>query len=198
MSASALFSQYLLPQAAVSLGRLVINVNEPHQDFHDPGLDPKPYIIEQFLNQYDGTNSSTDQSEFASELTSILSSWFSKHAKVSVRVTSDQIKTVYLINTGEWFRNAMKPEATRKWVERTIDEGEDIYLITGYHSLLDARIMEHTGEQRDSGGKLILPVSEALAASGVVIAMGNIVDPGFTASSIRAEGGQREFVAKGE
>lgn len=118
MAPNVLLPQYLLPLAAVSLGRIVLSVEEPLQDYHIPNLDPSPYVTEKVLNQCNGTDGFADQRVFASDLTKILSSWFSKRAKASSYVTSNQIKTVYLNNTGEWLRNAMEPEATRKWAER--------------------------------------------------------------------------------
>ena len=197
MPASVLLAQFLLPQAAVSLGRFVTNIDEPHRDFHDPATDTTPYIAEKLQSQYDSTHSSNDQRTFVSELTRFLSSSFSKRAKASIRITSDQVTTYYLNNTGAWFRDAVQSEQTRKWIERTIDEGEEIYVITGYHTLMNALVAERSRGQRDSSGRLVLPVSAALAASGIVAPIGDISDPGMTASSEHAEDEHREFIAEG-
>jgi len=92
----------------------------------------------------------------------------------------------------------VQSEETRKWIERTIDEGEDIFVVIGYHTILDARIMEQCGGQSTSGGNLVMPVSAALAATGVVVPFGNLADPGLAGSRGRMEDEQRQFVAQGE
>jgi hypothetical protein len=73
-----------------------------------------------------------------------------------------------------------------------VDEGEDIYVVVGYHTIIDARVAAHVG-QLVSGGKLVMPVSAVLAATGVKLA-----DPGLASSGGHTEDQQRQFVAQGE
>jgi hypothetical protein len=87
------------------------------------------------------------------------------------------VKTYYLDNNGQWFRDIVKLEDVRKWIERTIDEGEDIYVVVGYHTVLDAHIAEQSREQKLLGGSLDLPVSSVLLASGVVGPFSDLTDP---------------------
>jgi hypothetical protein len=82
--------------------------------------------------------------------------------KTSIRITTDRVKTYYLDNNGECFRNAVQSEAVRRWVERTIDEGEDIYFVVGYRTIVDARVAAHIGGQVELGGKLVMPVSGSI------------------------------------
>ncbi len=79
-----------------------------------------------------------------------------------------------------------------------MDEGEDTYFVVGYRTIIDARVAAHTGGQLVSGGKLVMPVSAALAATGVVVPIGNLADPGLASSGGRMEDQQRQFVAQGE
>jgi hypothetical protein len=198
MPVSILLTQLFLPQSAVKLGRFVTNVNEPHRDYHDPNTSRNFSIIEKVETDYDGVDTLTNHRNFASELTSFLSSSFSRHAKTSIRIATNQVKTYYLDNNGQWFRNTVQSEDVRMWIEQTIDEGEDIYVVVGYHTILDARITEQSREQRDSGGKVVLPISAAMVATGVVVPFGNIADPGLAGASGRTEDQQRQFVARGE
>jgi hypothetical protein len=198
MPASVLLPQLFLPRSAVNLGRFVINVNEPHQDFHDPASDPTSNITEKVQTHYNNIHRAADHRNFASDLTSFVSSSFSKRANTSISITADEVKTYYLNNTGQWFRDAVQLEPTRKWIERTIDEGEDVYLVVGCHTVLDAQIIEQHGGQSTSGGKLVMPVSAALTATGVVVPMGNINDAGLSGSRGRMEDEQRHFKAQGE
>ncbi|KFZ22972.1 hypothetical protein V502_02551 [Pseudogymnoascus sp. VKM F-4520 (FW-2644)] len=198
MPASVLLPQFFLPLSAVNLGRFVTNVDEPHRDFHDPVCDPNYDITEKVQAKYDSVHRSANHSSFASELTSFLCSSFSKRSKTSIRITANQVKTYYLNNTGQWFRDAVQSEQTRKWIERTIDEGDEIYVVVGYHTVLDARIVEQSGEQRTSGGSLTIPVSTALPSAGVAVLFGGLTDPSLAGSRGRIEDEQRCFVAQGE
>lgn len=67
-----------------------------------------------------------------------------------------------------------------------------------YHTLQDARITENIGTQSSVGGNAVIPVSTALAASGVVIPFGNLVDPSLEGFQGGAEDEQRKFIAPGE
>jgi hypothetical protein len=72
------------------------------------------------------------------------------------------------------------------------------YVVVGYHTLVDVRIMEQSRGQSASGGNIILPVSTALATSGIVVPLGSVADPGLATSRERVEDEQRQFTAQGE
>jgi hypothetical protein len=198
MPRSILLSQFFLPLSAVSLGRFIINFDDPHQDFHDPLCNTTPDITEKIQTQYDSIHHSVNQQKVVSQFTTFLSSSFSKRLKASIRITANQAKTYYLNNAGQWFRDAVQSRETREWIERTIDEGEDIYVIVAYHTLLDARIIEQLGGQSTAGGNLAIPVSTALTAFGVVVPFSNVADPGLGGFRGCIEDEQRQFVAPGE
>jgi hypothetical protein len=79
-----------------------------------------------------------------------------------------------------------------------VDEGEDIYFVVGYRTITDARIAARTGAQDLSGGKLVMPVSAGLAAAGIVVPLGSLVDPGLAGSVGHTDDQQKFFVAQGE
>jgi len=198
MPQSVLLSQFFLPPSAVSLGRFIISFNDPHQDFHDPLGNVSPDVTEKVQTHYDSIHHSVNQQNIASQLTTFLSSSFSKRLKASIWITANQAKTYYLNNAGQWFRDAVKSRETREWIERMIDEGEDIYVVVAYHTLLDAQIIEQLGGQSAVGGNLAIPVSTTLTASGVVIPFTNVADPGFGGFRGRIEDEKRQFIAPGK
>jgi hypothetical protein len=198
MRVSVLLPQFFLPQSAIKLGRFITNIDEPHRDYHDPSPAKGSNIIEKVETHYDSTDTLGAHRNFVSELTSFLSSSISSRTKASIRITANLVKTYYLDNNGQWFRDAVRSEDVRKWIERTIDEGEDIYVVVGYHTVLDACIVEQSREQKGLDGKVVMPISTALATSGVVVPFGDLADPGLAGSSGRAEDQQRQFVAQGE
>lgn len=198
MRSSVLLPQFLLPPSAIQLGRFVTNVDEPHRDY----LDPKPIkdfrVIEKVAKQYDSADSLIAQHKFVSDLTAFLSSTASRRTNASIHINTKEVKTYYLDNNGQWFREIVKSEDVRKWIERVIDEGEDIYVVVGYHTILDAHIAEQSREQKLLNGNVALPVSSALLASGAIVPFGDLADPRLAGSSGRAESLQRQFVAQGE
>jgi hypothetical protein len=198
MRVSVLLPQFFLPPSAIKLGRFVTNIDEPYRDYLDPGTDQSFNIIEKVATQYDGADSLGAQRKFGSDLTAFLSSSVSSRTSASIHITTEQVKTYYLDNSGQWFRDIVRSEDVRKWIERTVDEGEDIYVVVGYHTILDARIAEQSREQKLLNGSLAVPVSSVLLASGVVVPFGNLADPRLAGSSGRAEDLQRHFVAHGE
>jgi hypothetical protein len=198
MSPSILLPQFFLPLSAVSLGRFVISLDNSNQDFHDPLRNSGFEVAERVQTQYDSIRHSIKHRNVASQLTTFLSSSFSKRLKASIRITADQAKTYYLNNAGKWFRDAVQSKETQKWIERTIDEGEEIYVVVAYHTLFDARIIEQLGGQSAASGNLAIPVSTALTASGVVVPFTNIADPGLGGFRDRIEDEQRRFIAPSE
>lgn len=198
MPRSILLPQFFLPLSAVSLGRFVTSLDDPHQDYHNPICNASPEVTEKVQTQYDSIHHSFNHQNVASQLTTFLSSSFSKRLKASIRITADQAKTYYLNNAGQWFRHAVQSQETREWIERTIDEGEDIYVVVAYHTLLNARIIEQLGAQSAAGGNLVIPLSTALTASGVVVPFSNVADPGLGGFRGRIEDEQRQFIAPGE
>ena len=198
MPRSILLPQFFLPLSAVSLGRFVTSLDDPHQDYHNPICNASPEVTEKVQTQYDSIHYSFNHQKVASQLTTFLSSSFSKRLKALIRISADQAKTYYLNNAGQWFRHAVQSQETREWIERTIDEGEDIYVVVAYHTLSNARIMEQLREQSAAGGNLVIPLSIALIASGVVVPFSNAADPGLGGFRGRIEDEQRQFIAPGE
>ena len=159
MPKSILIPHFFLPLSAVSLGRFVISLDHPHQNFHNSTIDASLDITENVQTQYESLHHSAKHENITSQLTTFLSSSFAKRLKTSIRITADQVKTYYLNNAGQWFRDIVKSQKTQEWIERTFDEGEDIYVIVVYHTLMNARVLEQLGGQSSTGGSLAIPVS---------------------------------------
>ncbi|KAK2750081.1 hypothetical protein FQN57_004573 [Myotisia sp. PD_48] len=199
MPQNILPSQHFLPLTAVNLGRFTTSITEPHRDFYDPVCDTESDISTKIQEQYRSAHQSVHQKNVASHLTAFLSSSFSRRLKADIQIVSDQAKTYYLNNAGKWFRDAVQFNETQKWIERTIDEGEDIYVVVAYHTLLNARIVERIGGQSAGGGNAAIPVSAALVASGVVVPFNeNLTDVGLGGFSGHRNDEARQFIAAGE
>jgi len=127
-----------------------------------------------------------------------MSTGITKRAKTSIRIETDQVKTYTLENSGERFIEAMNLEESRKWVEDKIDMDKDIYLVVGFHTVLNARIVQRSLQGREAGGQINLPIGLSLAAIGAFMPLGNIMDPHLAGNYQLSQSGNIEFLAPGE
>lgn len=91
----------------------------------------------------------------------------------------------------------MKSQKTHEWIERIIDEEEDIYVVIAYHTLVNARILEQLGGQSSVDENLTISISTALTASDVVVPF-SVADPGLSDFRSRIKDEQRQFIAPSE
>jgi len=200
MSCTTLIYHTFLSVESIRLGRLVRNVDEPQSDYLDPDCDlhPESVIITPHLRYEEVQQNLTDKS-FTAVLTRLMSASRARRNKAYTHVTTDRVTTYQLGNSGSWFKSAIKTETAREWIKESLDQGDDIYVVVGYHTMLDAQVVEGAADALESSGQLGLPVTEvALAAMGVMVPLGDIADPGVAGSNIKKQGIQRQFVADGE
>ncbi|BCS00561.1 uncharacterized protein AKAW2_50902A [Aspergillus luchuensis] len=198
MHTSVLLRQFLLPSSAIKLGRFVVNVDEPLYDYHDPSGIVSPATLTAVHACYEGDENTAVDRSFGSELTSFLSSTLSSRTRSVVRIKSQQVKAYYLDNSAQWFRQVVQSADVAEWIEQKIDEGEDIYIVVGYHTVEDAEIIQEGGDASGIRGKLIVPISTALAATGVVIPLGEVLNPGVSSNHERTEMQRHRYLAQGE
>ncbi|KAI0854038.1 hypothetical protein F5Y00DRAFT_222163 [Daldinia vernicosa] len=189
--------QTFLPLQSVTLGRLTTSYEHPHQNYHDPPAS-QPNILLSDRSTYAGEHLIGSGSNFGSTLTSLISARFSKQTKSKIRVTADHVKTYTLDNSDSWFEEATHLPATQSWVERAIDRGYDIYMIVGYHTITNARLSQESVAEKSVGAHIELPVSLSLAATGVVVPIGDIIDPIATLHQQGLDRAQSQFVTSGE
>lgn len=200
MSCTTLIYHTFLSVESIRLGRLVRNVDEPQSDYLDPDCDlhPESVIITPHLRYEEVQQNMTDKS-FTAVLTRLMSASRARRNKAYTQVTTDRVTTYQLGNSGSWFKSAIKTETAREWIKESIDQGDDIYVVVGYHTMLDAQVVEGAADAMESSGQLRLPVTEvALAATGVMVPLGDIADPGVAGNNLKKQGIQRQFVADGE
>jgi hypothetical protein len=200
MPCKTLIYRTLLSSESIRLGRLVRNVDEPQSDYVDPDCDlrPESVIIKPHLRYEEVQQSTTDKS-FTAVLTRLVSASRTRRNKVYTQVTTDRVTTYQLGNSGLWFKSAIKMETTREWIKESIDQGDEIYVVVGYHTMLNAQVVEGAAESSESSAQLEVPITSSItAATGVAVPLGDIADPGVVGNSLKKQGIQRRFVATGE
>ncbi|PHH91987.1 hypothetical protein CDD83_9434 [Cordyceps sp. RAO-2017] len=200
MTVSILLPQFFLPQESIKLGRFTTSVDHPHQNYHDPACANPPQTLVSVRDSYTGSQQTATSSGFGSALTSLMSVAFSKRAKTKTCVVSDHVRTYMLGNSDGWFDEATVMPATRSWIERQLDRGYKIYVVVGFHTLVDARIVQELARGTRAEGQAQLPANLVLAAVGAVAPLGNIhvTDPRIGGHHDDLDGGNAEFLAAGE
>ncbi|KJZ74125.1 hypothetical protein HIM_06574 [Hirsutella minnesotensis 3608] len=198
MARNILSPQFFLPHDSVKLGRLTTSVDQPHQNYHDPAGTKPPEVLISVRDAYTGVRQTATGSGFGSGLTSLMSAALSKRARTNLRVTTDQVKTYVLANSDDWFEEATGIPATRSWIERQIDRGRKLYVVVGFHTITDARIVQESARQTSAQGHAELPASLSLAALGAVAPLGNILDPSIEGHHYDLDDDKAHFLAAGE
>jgi hypothetical protein len=188
---------FFLPLSSIKLGRLVKSVDFPTHSYHDPPYSQAPGGTPTVRGQYERVLQNERSAGFVSKLTSLMSSGFSKRANQRVRIETNAVRTYTLDNSEAWFIEATGFEETRKWIERAIG-GDGIYLVVGFHTVTDARIMHESLKAHQLSGQVTLPVGLSLAAVGAVAPLGTIVDPSVGGNQSVLDGAKTQFIAPGE
>lgn len=198
MSSVAFIRHTFLPVRSIRLGRFVRNLDEPQSEYLDPNSDtPLQPIVNHHLN-YGEVQQNAAGKNFSALLTSLVSTSWTKRRKQHIYITTGRVTTYQLDNSGMWFKEAVKPQTTREWVKESIDLGDDIYMVVGYSTMLNAVVMEGSAELVGTEAQITIPVTTSLAATGAVVPLGNITDPGISGNRDNHHGIQRQYVASGE
>ncbi|KAJ5820531.1 hypothetical protein N7474_006122 [Penicillium riverlandense] len=196
---STLICGTFLSSESIRLGRFVRNIDEPQQDFLDPDCNvPLTSVIVKPHLHFEGVQHNAKDKSFTAMLTSLVSTSRTKRNDAYTQISTDQVITYQLSNSGSWFKSAVKSEAVHGWLNESIEQGDDIYVVVGYHTMRDARIIEGVANSADTSAWLKLPVGEALATAGVGMPLGSVADPAVEAQNFHQEAVQRRFVAVGE
>lgn len=176
MKSQSLIQNRLLPLNSVKLGRLVLNVKSPHQDFLDPvngQLQPESIVKPQ--ENFEDILNLSKTSKIRSRITALLAISYENRNTSAVKLTATRATTYQLLNSGTWFKNACAIPETRKWLEYAIEMDGNVYLVVGFHTLTDTRVTETvtsggttnggaTFTGRSLGGVVPAPVGDLLSS----------------------------------
>jgi hypothetical protein len=190
-------SQFFIPRQSLQLGRFVTDVDFLQEGHHDPSIDPPKCVVSPRSN-FNGVQQNTWNRSFASALTSLMTVGFSKRAQAQVRIIAEQVKIYTLDNSDAWFETAVETSNTRRWIERQLEREKEMYMVVGFCTVTDARIVQHTAKDSQAKGQIGMPTALTLAAVTVVAPLGNLVDPTVGGTRQYLDSIQVQFVAPGE
>ncbi|KAI5809073.1 hypothetical protein DFH27DRAFT_542395 [Peziza echinospora] len=147
VSSSVSSPSILRTTSSIRVGRLVTNIRDPAQDFCDlpaglVDMDDENQILVStslFPSLHYNTNTNT---KLGAALTRLFSSSYKTETISNLNVVASEQRTYQLQNSEKVFRNACKDEEVREWLTNAARAGESVYMVVGYHTLIDPEIHE--------------------------------------------------------
>lgn len=195
MRSTSVVQSTLLPFESIQLGRLVLNIESPQQDFRDPPIDPPESTVTSQLN-FEEIQSSTKALKFRVRLAQLLSSSYGTQYVNQIDLSATCARTHLLCNSRTWFDTACAVVEIREWLERAIEDGYEVYLVAGFHTVIDGRFSEALVSSETAGGGVSMQIGALTGGTTSV----PVMDLTTTFDSTWQSGNkhQRVFDAPGE
>ncbi|RKK79378.1 hypothetical protein BFJ68_g16814 [Fusarium oxysporum] len=197
MVATVVPSSFFLSLESVRLGRLIKNINHPHEGYYEPPTGDVPKAIVTPFS-FSSLNQQNNRTQFGSALTSLISAGFSKRLQSQIQLVPASASNYCLDNSDEWFDKAVGLPDTRKWIENAALRGHKIYIIVGIQTFTDTRIVQKSARGQQARGQVTVPVSLSLTAASAVMPFAELVDPTIHGEHQNAESDQLWLLAPGE
>jgi len=195
---SLIVNEFLAPDA-VALGRLVLSIQRPEQDFFAPSPSMAPTSENKSQVQYQSfqeTLKRVQSCKLAACLTKLLSLSNRGSNSHSTAIQASSCMTYTLKNSGDYFAQLCEDKAARKWLEKAFHKNHDVYLVVGIKTLTDANVVLKNEAKRDADVKSQAPVDASLfsgdvpASLGVMGASGSKIDSTLIDSKFGVPGEQ--------
>ncbi|KAB2572501.1 hypothetical protein BFW01_g8976 [Lasiodiplodia theobromae] len=197
---TTLLLDHILPGDSVKLGRLVLNIQYPEEDFYElEHPSPLGKVTTQSLETFSYSKEHTNAIGFEAFLTNLISAASGIEDSTAVSVSSASCTTRQLQDSGGFFTKLCEVDTARLWLERAFRRRDDVYLVTGIKTLIDPSVSLSKSKTRDGSVSVQLPVTfAATTAAGVPIPVSGILDPGVGGNISSKSGEKVSFVAPGE
>ncbi|KAI0896523.1 hypothetical protein F4806DRAFT_464828 [Annulohypoxylon nitens] len=198
MLTTSFILDYLLPADAVSLGRLVVDVRFPDQDFFETR---KESAVEGTLTQrvedFSYSSSQVATSRLHAILSNIISGGHGSENSSKISISSSLCITRQLQNSSLFFEQLCADSKARYWLEHALRQGEGVFLVTGIKTVVDAQIGIAQSKGKSSEAKFQIPTSCIATAAGIPLP-GGALDAGTDAHRSLDISEEGSFSAPGE
>lgn len=195
MDGATVVSHTFIPVDSVKLGRLVIDVKEPCEGYLDPVSAVTDVSVIRHPQRTDSEQGAANN--FASSLIQLSEVARSRRTGKVTRVITGDLVTYQLQNPEEWFRNAIKEETVRLWMEDGINAGNGVYLVAGYHTMLHPEVFDQHQILHGTSQPPHRQDSDAHGSASRVPEDGGSLE-GASDSDLAKQGFQKVLVASGE
>ncbi|KAK7532166.1 uncharacterized protein J3D65DRAFT_670793 [Phyllosticta citribraziliensis] len=200
MAGATILLSHLLPAEAVELGRLVIHLEYPEQEFfqsEDASLSPAG-ILTQRLDNFQQTLEQSTHSGVESYLSNLLSGARNKQRASRINLSSAACITRQLQNSSQYLERLCATRLGQFWLERAIRTSQDVFLVTGIKTVFDASVENEASHSSGLEAKVQAPLTMAATATGVPVPIDGMLDIGARANRSKMQSNSTSFTAPGE
>lgn len=210
MPPSTVVLNHILPPSAVDLGRLVLNREDPSQDFYPERLTPssslsdEPTTLLEFTTQrlenFRHLLTHKNGSRLHGFLTTLFSTAYTRQTDWATRIESATCITRTLCNSTRYFRSLCKSPLAQDWLEAALAYKRNVYLVVGIKTLTDLTVHQTDSKQRETSLEGKVPVTALAAAAGTagIGAGSDMFDVGAGCAYTRSGSSELGFFAPGE
>lgn len=189
-----LLQNNLLHFDSVKLGRFVLNAKNPHQEYFDLP-DSQPEFTVKLQSNLKDVLTQSKKSQLRSHLSALLSISNENQNANTITLKASQAKTYQLMNSGAWFEIACAHPKSREWLEHAVIRGKAVYLVVGYHTIIDAEVTQATTSGATTSGGVHLPDPSPIGLSAHVP---NLLGSRVNSTRDVSTTSERSFCAPGE
>lgn len=177
-SAFTVVSDSFLPWNRAALGRLVLNIDDPGQDYcpHIPfAVSLDEISVKNFQNSsevFDIGGESPIAQRFKRFFSPIGSD--GRQERSVYNLTARGAVTHQLLNSGDFFDRLLQDENTKRWIEKSKHEGKkDVYLIVGIHALLNFEVNVSFGSKQSADSSNSTMSTQSERSNGKTLKIGD-------------------------
>jgi hypothetical protein len=158
----------------ILLASFVPTLENPHQDALDPLITPKKgedYKI-RGLTDFKDKISNNSHVTLRSQLSKLFTLSHEGSQGKEFDISSISVHAYELTQPKIFFKELCKLQKVRDWIQQAIEDGDDIFFITGYYTFKDAKVQDQSHNSSNSKAKVGIHVKEILARGAPVPSIG--------------------------
>jgi hypothetical protein len=196
----SVLSTAYLSREEVTLGRLVLNLREPGQDFcpsvrvslQKSDVSEAPFGgIELFLQKERSVG-------LLASFTKLLSFNAASTSKSAEHVTSTLATTYKILNSGQFFERIMDDGATQRWLENYVYKKRTAYMVVGLITVLDPKVKADGTTTGEISASADVPLGETVAPGSSLVPVGESLDIELRVHAQAARTENAKFMAPGD
>jgi hypothetical protein len=198
MSFFTAFSSSYLNHDEIKLGDLVLNIRDPSEAFCPDTIKPNEsdYWCRPF-GEVGGSNMDEMSASFSAMLTKLFTLGAHRNNLDDETIRAKQAKVYTLKNHGPYLQRQLKNKNVMEWI-LTHRRNKDIYMIVGYHTVVDAKVNNHHQMDKQIEAKAKIPASEVVLPGSSNTAIGQATNIGLDAKGSHKRDHATSFLAPGE
>lgn len=142
-----------LPVDAVQLGTFVQNVQDPIQEFFDlASTEPQlvPDVVKSPVINYASYINNAGSASLKAILTEYLTASVSGAAEQSTHLAAVRAMHYQVRNSDSWFEKVCSTNSAREWLEKKFGGGKKIYLLVGFKTMFDSRLVSQDSQSKNA------------------------------------------------